>query len=325
MSPLPTFTVSQAQLAKRLLATQVAQMYGRKLEEGDWTTVYCNAKGLPDTGWSNLHIDIEHEGLGVELKMLRCGQLGGRPIKSVCGTTLMHPSATRSIRIEDIDRSALLVKDDVLRQYAALVVARTERVAATARDGRADMRTGWLLWEDSLTEFLYFEERMYAPDPTRYYAEWNSTPARGIRKESKSLWIFENGTDRKRFSVTTAAGIKIQPYFDVPPPSDPNLYYFRVQGEPVDSDTVHLWVLPSTARALEALLGSLSKESLSSAILSNATALAAVALSALEDGGLAVPIPVSVRAYEVLTGLWEAASDEHRAQLLSKALGALPR
>ena len=79
--------------------------------------------------------------------------------------------------------------------------------------------------------------------------EWNITPARGVRKASKSLWIYDSSTRQKRYSVTTSAGIKIQPYFDVPPPSDENLYYFRVQSEPLDSDTTLLWVASSTALA----------------------------------------------------------------------------
>ena len=51
------------------------------------------------------------------------------------------------------------------------------------------MRIGWLLWKDTLEEFLYFEESMLKPTISDYYAEWNITPARGARKESKSLWI----------------------------------------------------------------------------------------------------------------------------------------
>ncbi|MBU2499973.1 hypothetical protein KJ682_01455 [bacterium] len=325
MSSLPAFSVTEYQSAKRILATQVALMMGRKLEEGDWTHVYCNSKGIPDTGWSNLHIDIAHEGLGVELKMLRCAQLKGRPLKSVCGTTLMHPAATRSIRIDDPEREANKVKDDVLYQYAELINERSLRVARTGSSGRADMRTGWLIWEDTLTEFLYFEEPMIAPDPTDFYAEWNITPARGIRKSSKSLWVYEVGTNRKRYSVTTTAGIKIQPYFDVPPPSDPNLYYFRVQSEALDADTIRLWILPSTARALESRLGILNKESLSGAILTNAAALAAAIPADAPDDGLAVPVLISMRAYEVLVGLWEAVSDEHRAQTLARALASLPK
>ena len=48
--------------------------------------------------------------------------------------------------------------------------------------------------------------------------------------------MYEKITKQKRYSVTTSAGIKIQPYFDVPPPNDQNLYYFRVQSEPIDTD-----------------------------------------------------------------------------------------
>ena len=96
MTTLRAFSILQARKAKVLLAAKVANMMGRKFEEGDCSEVYCKAKDIPDSGWSNLHIDISHEGLGVEFKMLRVTNLNGKPIKSVCGTTLMHPAATRS-------------------------------------------------------------------------------------------------------------------------------------------------------------------------------------------------------------------------------------
>lgn len=317
---IPVFSDAELDLAKRALATQVATMMGRKLEEGDWTSVYCRAKNIPETGWSNLYIDIEHEGLGVEIKMLRIAQLRGKSLQSVCGTTLMHPAATRSIRISNLGLPPDEVKQDVLTQYGDLIRERTRRVKEASSSGQADMRTGWLIWEDLLTEFLYFEEPMIGPSPDDYYAEWNITPARGIRKASKSLWIFERQTNRKRYSVTTSAGIKIQPYFDVPSPSDPNLYYFRVQSEPVDSETVRMWIMPTTARALKEHLGSLDKDALSEAIIKRADTLADALASWETDDGLAVPILITSRAYEVLVGQWEAVSDEHRVQLLVKAL-----
>jgi len=97
---------------------------------------------------------------------------------------------------------------------------------------------GWLLWKDTLEEFLYFEEKMEKPDPDLYYAEWNVTPARGARKPSKSLWVYEKDTGKKKYSVTTTAGAKIQPYFDVPAPNDQHLYHFKVQGVIVDGGLV---------------------------------------------------------------------------------------
>lgn len=67
---LPAFKPDQRTRAHTLLAAKVAYMMGRKFEEGDWAEVYCKAKGIPVKGWSNLNIDIMHDGLGVKHKML---------------------------------------------------------------------------------------------------------------------------------------------------------------------------------------------------------------------------------------------------------------
>ncbi len=320
MSTLPVFTEEQTKRTKILLAAKVASMMGRKLEEGDWSEVYCKSKALPDAGWSNLHIDVAYQGLGVEFKMLRIAQLRGRPIKSVCGTSLMHPAATRSVRIDDASRDANEVMADVLQQYADLIEYRTQRVRETSPDGRADMRFGWLLWEDDLREFLYFEEPMLMPNPGDYYAEWNETVARGARKSSKSLWVYEKLTNKKRYSVTTNAGIKIQPYFDVPPPSDPNLVYLRVQSEQIDEDTFLLWVAASTALKLKERLGSIDKDVVSSAVFEAAKQERHVEAFALDDIHAAVPIPVTREAFDLLFNSWEAVSDDHRIQLLLQTL-----
>lgn len=320
MATLSAFSDEQARRAKILLATQVASMMGRKLEEGDWTKVYCRAKGIPEAGWSNLHIDVSHGGLGLEIKLLRIAQLYGKPLKTVCGTTLMHPAATRSIRIESTEAPANDVVREVFEQYGELVRLRTTRVRETAADVAPDMRTGWLIWEDSLAEFLYFEEPMVVPNPVSYYGEWNTTPPRGARKSSKSLWVYDKRTNQKRYSVTTSAGIKIQPYFDVPAPSDPNLYYFRVQSEPVDSETIYLWVAGATARSLKQRLGSLDREAVSAAIMDLLSGQHATPESTPVDEDLAVPIPLSKEAHNRLLAAWEAVSDEHRAQILLRSL-----
>lgn len=317
---LEAFTDTEQELAKKRLATQVASMMGRKLEEGDWSRVYCLAKNIPDGGWSNLHIDVNYQGLGLEMKLLRIAGLRDRPIKSVCGTTLMHPAATRSIRIDDTSRNATDVMQDVFKQYAELIQERTNRVKEAAPHKTPDMRTGWLLWEDNLTEFLYFEERMLAPNPEQFTAEWNITPARGARKASKSLWIYDKDTRQKRYSVTTSAGIKIQPYFDVPLPSDENLYYFRVQSEPINATTVRLWISAATASAIKIKLGSLDSATVSTAILHTVERVGSIEQAPEEDDGLAVGIDISKEAHNLLVATWEAVSDEHRAQLLLTAL-----
>lgn len=320
MPYLQAFTDEQRILAKRHLATQVAQMMGRKLEEGDWSKVYCSAKQIPDGGWSNLHIDVNYQGLGLELKLLRVTSARERAIKTVCGTTLMHPAATRSIRIDDTNLPANDVMRDVFRQYAELIATRTQRVREVSPGCNPDMRTGWLIWEDSLTEFLYFEERMVAPDAEQFTAEWNVTPAQGARKASKSLWIYERDTHKKRYSVTTSAGIKIQPYFDVPPPNDPNLCYFRVQGEPVDANTVRLWISAATAELLRGKLGSLDSETVSRAIEEAVNRVRVMEALPDAEAQLAVGVNVKRSAYQLIVERWEAVSDEHRAQLLLKAL-----
>lgn len=320
MTYLQAFTETEKNSAKLFLATQVASMMGRKLEEGDWSSVYCRAKGIPDGGWSNLHIDVNYQGLGLELKCLRITGLRDKPIKTICGTTLMHPSATRSIRIDNTSRNATDVMHDVFKQYAELIKARTDRVRESAPDRTPDMRTGWLLWEDKLTEFLYFEERMLAPNPEQYFAEWNDTPAKGVRKASRSLWIYDEATKKKRYSVTTSAGIKIQPYFDVPTPSEPNLYYFRTQSEAISETSVRLWVSAATAQALRAKLGSLDSGTVNTAIFRAIEQASKVTQMSEEEDGLAIPIEISQEAHQLLIATWEAVSDEHHMQLLLKAL-----
>lgn len=315
---LAAFNVEEKKTAKILLATQVAMMMGRKFEEGDWSSVYCRTKGIPEQTWSNLHIDVMHDGLGVEQKML-CVR-PKRSLMEYAGTTQMHPSATRSIRIASTDVSPNDAMQDVLLQYKELIEHRTRKVEKTSHTNEADMRTGWLLWERSLTEFLYFEERMIAPDPTMFYAEWNERGAEGSRKGSKNLWIYEADTGKKRYSITTNAGAKIQPYFDIPPPNNDNMLFFRVQGEDIGAGKILIWITSSTARELESILGVLSPTVLSDAILRAALHFTEHQRDVVEGSKLAIPIEITKDAYDKLLETWGGVSDEHRAQLLIQAL-----
>lgn len=315
---LKAFSPEERKTAKVLLATQVAMMMGRKFEEGDWSSVYCRTKGIPEQSWSNLHIDIMHEGLGVEQKML-CVR-PKRSLEEFAGTTQMHPSATRSIRIESTSVSPNDAMRDVFRQYGELIEHRTRKVAKTAKNNKADMRTGWLLWERSLTEFLYFEERMSAPNPEMFYAEWNERGAVGARKGSKNLWIYEADTGKKRYSITTNAGAKIQPYFDIPPPNNEKLFFCRVQGEVISEGCVLIWITSSTARELENILGALNKTVLSEAIIKTSLHYTESQRDEVEETKLAVPVEISKDAYNKLFDVWGGVSDEHRAQLFIHAL-----
>lgn len=320
MTTLACFSNEQRAMAKRLLATRVAQMMGRKFEEGDWAYVYCRAKSIPEQTWSNLHIDVMHEGLGVEHKMLCLGE--GKSLLNYAGTTLMHPAATRSIRIDSTDVRPDVAMRDVFKQYATLINQRADRVRESG-GGQADMRTGWLLWERSLTEFLYFEERMAPPDPKLFWAEWHETPAKGARKPSKNLWIYEKATDKKRYSVTTNAGIKIQPYFDVPAPNDPNLIFFRVQGEEIAAGRILIWLTATTARELKAMLGDLDINTISTAIVEAAPHIGDGDNTESESDGLAQSVEISSEAYSLLVNTWGGISDEHRAQLFLQTLRGL--
>lgn len=320
MTTLSAFDRQQKELAKRLLATTVASMMGRKFEEGDWASVYCVAKNIPQQGWSNLHIDVMHEGLGVEHKML-CVK-AGKTLMDIAGTSQMHPSATRSIRIDSTEVSPQDAMVSVFSQYRALIDQRAARVASAAPGRPLDMRVGWLLWERSLTEFMYFEEPMFAPNPDDYWAEWNEREVSGARKASKNLWIYEHATNKKRYSVTTSAGIKIQPYFDVPAPNDPNLNYFRVQSEPLGSSLVRIWISADTARKLRVILHDEALGTLSEKILELSRLDVGGAVQLEEACGLAVPVEIQQDAHEALVSHWVGVSDEHRVQLFLQSLQA---
>ena len=148
---LSVFNESEINIATDLLSAKVSTMLGRKMEEGDWDFVYCNTKKIPETDWSNLNIDVNHDGLGVEHKMLRVTKSGS--ILNECGTTKMHPAGTRSIRIPDEeDPNKAMI--NILNQYNALIDSRTETVLSKTDKNIADMRIGWLLWKDTLEEFL---------------------------------------------------------------------------------------------------------------------------------------------------------------------------
>jgi len=312
---LRAFSKTEFAKAYALLASRVATMMGRKFEEGDWSLVYHRAKNIPESGWSNLNIDVMYNGLGVEHKML-CVQSNKR-IKEYCGTSLMHPAATRSIRIPSTEGDPTTTAREILTQYAELIEQRRAKLRENAPKRKIDLRTGWLLWQESLKEFLYFEEPLTPPEPKNFWAEWKESGG-GARKTSKNLWVYEEQTGRKRYSITTSAGAKIQPYFDVPPPNDPGLYYFWVQGQELGNGVVRIWISPTTALLLTQFVGTLNQESLSMKILQ--AAKLSVAQKAREQGAekqtfdLAQEVLLSAEAYAALTEHFAGVSDEHRIQ-----------
>lgn len=301
-----------------MLATRVAFMNGRKFEEGDWADVYCGAKKIPLRGWSNLEIDVIHGSLGVEHKML-CYRSRVN-LMDACGKTLMHPAATRSIRISSTGAAPNKVMREVLSQYAQLMEARREKVREQSKSNRKpDMRTGWVLWQESLRQFIYFEQQMLPPNPGDYEAEWVESGG-GNRKRSKNLWVYERGTGIKRYSITTQAGAKIQPYFDVPPPTDPNLYLFTVIGEFLDDGHVRIWLTEATARELKRLIGSLDTEAVSKTILDCFELTSQIERMEISKTEFAEAVIITTEAYQALQAAFPGVNDDHSFRLLAQFL-----
>jgi hypothetical protein len=299
------------------LIAKVAHMMGRKLEENDWTEVYCRAKGIPLAKWSNLHLDVIHNGLGIEQKMLKVTE--SQPIRELCGTRPMHPAQTRSIRISSQEKDPNVAMRSVFAQYAEYLEERQGTVRKRTGSPTAELRSGWLLYQSNLREFLYFEEPLVAPDPEKHYAEWNERTAGGARKASKNLWIYNADTKLKVWSVTTDAGAKIQPYFDVPAPDDPNLYTFVAQGFHLDGK-VRVWVTTSTAAALKERLGGLELERVSEAIQAAEANPSPDGITVTVDS--VVEVVITADAYELLGTKFAGVSDEHSFQLLVKSLSS---
>jgi hypothetical protein len=230
----------------------------------------------------------------------------------------MHPSATRSIRLPDSADPDQVMRE-VLSQYADLIEQRRVKIKQDYPHSEPDMRTGWLLWQANLKEFLYFEEEMMAPNPENYFAEWKESGG-GSRKSSKNLWVYEKETGEKRFSVTTAAGAKIQPYFDVPPPNEPYLYFFRVQGEDLGNGFIRIWVREATERELRRLLGQLNPENLSEAIIRITAETGDTNTSLNLPLETAIPLVITSDAYQLLNASFPGVSDEHMIQLFIQQL-----
>lgn len=302
--PPPELSMQEQEVIKRLLAAKVVGMFGRKLEEADWTEVYCKARNLPLSGWSNLKLDVMLPGLGIEIKMLCVKDV---PIVNQCGSSLMHPAATRSISTPTGDAQSAMKK--VLKEYAELLASRRKSLEDEFKQ-KAELRSGWLLWKRSLDEFLYFEESLTVPDFSNFSASWYEHSSKGARKKSKNLWIFdEHG--RKRYSVTTDRGVKIQPYFDVPPLNSKNLAIFKIQGEEIDDGIVRVWLTSSTFEKLVACFGSRAYSQKIAEIVGNLPAISQsdVLESLTED---LREIQLEKAAYEMICTKIGGVSDEHR-------------
>ncbi len=210
----------------------VRTLRGRKLEEGDWTSVYCRVKGVPELGWSNLPFrDYIHDGVGVEFKLLKKDNPS-----AYIGRSLMHPAATRTIEFDETEPAEDAMAK-VFAQWGATIDEFEARVRESSRNGTADIRWGILLWASDHSEYLYFEEPLEKPGVEDFYARWHDGNHRG--KPTRNLHIFARSTNVKRFSCTVPRkGAKLQPYFDIPD-AEHGAHIFRIEHSDTEPVFVH--------------------------------------------------------------------------------------
>lgn len=323
------FTDTEHQRAYKLLASKVATMGGRKLEEDDWNSVYLQTKRFPESGWSNTDLDINHEGLGVESKLLKSTRKGG--VSSYFGDTIMHPAGTRAVDTPeygfgngDADEAAHFM----VQEYADYIRRRQNEVRENSSDGEADLRLSLLIWEEDLSEFIYFERRWTPPDPDDFYGEWSHNPRSSSKRQSStSLHVYREANDEKRYSVTDPSkGVKVQPYIDVPEEDSDHLYHFVAQGEtPGASMKRRVWAPPTLDTYLKTKLGDdVDGEMLSNKIYEFADRVSSGEIDLSSDDGvesisIAEPFDITQEAYSILQELSEA-SDTDALRLVARKL-----
>lgn len=299
----------------------VVSKRGRKLEEGDWTEVYCAAVGVEDTGWSNLEIDvigkINDVPRAIEMKMLG---LGDDPVVDALGSWKMHPAATRRVTLN----TAISPEDAmqaVLDDYSDVLASHRKRASETlgVDESLVELKSGWLLWRQDLSEFAYWEEELKVPEIGSLRAEWRERQGTsgGRRRVTKNLWIYDVETDRKIYSVTDpAAGTKIQPYFKVPDSLD-ELHHFQTRT--VEDGSVTVWLDLPTEASLQSVLSERLKigESEADAIARLAAEYAASAPSDSEQnsGSLVASVVLPVDAYAAVSDRSGGADDNSAIKL----------
>jgi hypothetical protein len=185
----------------RRLASRLRDLGRTSLDESDWSGIYARAAGAPKQKKSNLPFrDYTHNGVGIEWKFLK----RANPAADM-GKRLMHPSATRRIELNP-QWNPDDAKDDVLRQWGEAIREFKSRAS--------DIRWGVVLYRPDFSQFLYFEEPIDTPDPSRYTGEWTTGQHRGRTTRNLSI---KDLAGNKAFSVTLPRnGAKLQPYFLIP-------------------------------------------------------------------------------------------------------------
>lgn len=136
-----------------------------------------------------------------------------------------------------------------------------------------------------------------------------------------NLWVFDKATGHKRYSITTSAGAKIQPYFDVPPPNDPNVYLFTVIGEVIGVGMVRVWLTIATFRELKRVLGEFDTAKLSEFVLRKLEGVSASLTVREGNEPAAESVILTADAYLKLKAVFPGVNDNNSFQLFLEFLG----
>ena len=159
------------------------------------------------------------------------------------------------------------------------------------------------------------------PNPRNFEAKWVKRVSKsGSRKPSTNLWIYDRKTGAKRYSVTTEAGAKIQPYFDVPPLTDPNVFIFTVIGEALDAGFVRVWLTDATTTRTKTPNRLVGPGDIKPTVIEASQKVAKSDIVEEAQKEIAHPFSITVEAYEALEGAFAGVSDEHRFQLLAEQI-----
>ena len=198
-SSLSVFSKKQLEQLKQEWVRAISKIGMTKLEEEHWTEVYCKVLGIKESGFSNLFgKDIEFQDRVIEMKCIKKEYPFPKRI--------MHPSLTRRVREWSTEDPPHVSMKTVIDGYNTLIKDTFDEKEA---------RWGLLVYSPTLSHASYFEYPIRCLDLHSLTAEYHVSKQNNSRRGTTNLWIYQN--NKKIMSVTSQnAGMKIQPYFNVP-------------------------------------------------------------------------------------------------------------
>lgn len=202
-TPLPVFTDKQFEKLKAEWSLAISSIGLSKLEEEHWTDIYCKILGIDPQGFSNLFgKDIEYKDRVIEMKCIRK--------EYPFSPRIMHPALTR--KVEEWNSS-----DPPEKSMRVVIDGYNQLIRDTF--GAKEARWGLLVYSNAYSHATYFEYPITTLNVNELTAQYNHSKRSGSRRATTNLWIFQDGI--KIMSVTSpSAGMKIQPYFNVPAKND---------------------------------------------------------------------------------------------------------